>query len=88
VEYELDDVFESHMDLRNDWLRNGGKWFSRSKNHQPSFNWNPWDQLDLADYDYAVSRPKTNASITEFDNPPHSKPYYSKESQTLIAINA
>lgn len=35
VEYELDDVFESHLELRNDWLRNGGKWFSRSKNYQP-----------------------------------------------------
>lgn len=57
VEYGVDDAFESYRVLRDDWLREGGHWFSQRQPYQRPVNWNAWDQLDLAEYDYGIPRP-------------------------------
>lgn len=57
TEYGVDDVFESHYELRNQWLSMGGHWFSRVRPYIRPPYWNAWDQLDLAGYHYSVHRP-------------------------------
>lgn len=57
VEYGLDDAFDSHRKLRNEWLRLGAPWFSKLRPYEAPANWNAWDQLDKAGYDYDVPAP-------------------------------
>lgn len=59
TEYGLDDAFESHGELRDEWLLAGGPWFSQVEPYLQPANWNPWNQLDAAQYRYNVPRPET-----------------------------
>jgi len=63
VEYGLDDAFESHAELRDEWLLAGGPWFSEVNPFLRPANWDAWSQLDLADFPYTVRRPDTNVKI-------------------------
>jgi hypothetical protein len=59
VEYGLDDVFDSHEELRNQWLRDGARWFSGMGPYIMPPNWDAWEQLDLSGYSYVVPHPPT-----------------------------
>jgi hypothetical protein len=41
TEFGNDDEFRSHAELREDWIRNGCRWFFQ----QPPPGWNPKEQL-------------------------------------------
>lgn len=60
VEYGLDDAFDSHLKLRNQWLKRGAPWFSQHHPYDPPANWNAWEQLDLAGYQYDVVPPESS----------------------------
>lgn len=68
-EYGVDDVFESHAELRDEWLRAGGPWFSRISPYNQPPNWNAWNQLDLAGYAYSVERPQTRVKKVLYSPP-------------------
>ena len=68
IEYGVDDTIETLEFLRDDWLRNGAPWFSTLDPYLPPLNWNPWDQLDRAGYQYSVPRPESG--ITVQNTPP------------------
>jgi hypothetical protein len=72
VEYAIDDAFDSHLDIRNEWLRRGAPWFSRLKPYAPPANWNAWEQLDSVGYRYDVGAPSTpiRTDVYEFDRVP------------------
>lgn len=57
VEYGIDDAFESHEQLRDEWLLIGAPWFSDVAPYIRPVNWDAWNQLDLAGYSYGVPRP-------------------------------
>ena len=57
TEFGLDDDLVTHEELRNRWLSAGAPWFSRFDGYQEPCDWNPWDQLDRAGYEYRVLRP-------------------------------
>ncbi len=57
IEYAVDDAFESHAQLRDEWLRAGARWFSQRAPFLKPMNWNAWDQLDFAGLSYAIPRP-------------------------------
>jgi len=57
TEYCVDDSVSSYLELRNNWLRNGGFWFGRRVPFLEPPHWNAWDQLDIAGFKYSVSRP-------------------------------
>ena len=44
TEFEYDDAFASHVELRSAWLRNGAKWWS-PVDPSPE-NWDPYLQVD------------------------------------------
>jgi hypothetical protein len=44
TEFENDDEFRTHTELRNYWIARGARWFF----HTPPFLWNPWEQLARA----------------------------------------
>ena len=60
IEYGFDDAFDSHQELRNEWLMHGARWFSNISPYLPPVNWSAWDQLDLAGYPFAVPRPENS----------------------------
>jgi hypothetical protein len=66
IEYGLDDAFDSYQDFRDNWLREGGKWFSRIEPHLQPNGWNAWDQLERAGLSYAVPRPSCPSSISPY----------------------
>lgn len=41
TEFENDDEYQTHEELRADWEAKGGAWFFEN----PPRNWNPWIQL-------------------------------------------
>jgi hypothetical protein len=57
TQFGYDDVGHTHRELRNLWLRHGGRWFNTEC---PQFlkqrGWNAWDQLDAALLPYDVPR--------------------------------
>lgn len=57
VEYGLDDAFDSHELLRDEWLAVGAPWFSRVVPYDRPANWDAWEQLDLAGYSHNIARP-------------------------------
>ena len=63
VEYDLDNAFEDFRSLRDEWLTNGGHWFSRHPQQKAPGNWNAWDQLDLADYEYSIPRHRSSSAL-------------------------
>ncbi len=60
IEYGLDDAFESYEDLRDEWLLAGGPWFSDADPYLQPANWNPWSQLEAAQFPYNVPRPDSH----------------------------
>jgi hypothetical protein len=44
TEFEFDDAFVTHAELRASWLRNGARWWSPA-DRQPE-NWDPYVQLN------------------------------------------
>jgi len=52
VEYGVDDAFDSHEQLREEWLRRGAPWFSDTPAHPKPENWNPWVQFESAGYPF------------------------------------
>ena len=63
VEYGVDDAFESHQQLRDEWLAVGAPWFSNVEPYVPQVNWDAWSQLELADYPYSVPRPEPETTV-------------------------
>ena len=53
--FGYDDAGTTHRELRNNWLRMGGHWFSPVDPAPES--WNAWHQLSLADFDIDVPEP-------------------------------
>ncbi len=45
TEFDLDDAFTTHAELRLKWIRNGARWWSQVES--PPENWNPQVQLNL-----------------------------------------
>ena|SRR6266496_5225385 len=50
TEFGYDDFTRSHRDLRNNWLAQGGPWFSPV--HTPPNGWNPFVQVLRAGYEF------------------------------------
>lgn len=63
VEYGVDDAFESHAAIRDEWLSVGGPWFSDVKPYVAPPNWDAWNQLDKAGYSYGVPRPASPIKV-------------------------
>jgi hypothetical protein len=60
TEFGIDDDFASYLELRDDWLRRGGKWFGETKPYtRPAF-WNAWNQLESAGFPYNVPSPQSS----------------------------
>lgn len=58
TEFGYDDVAYSPRELRNRWLRAGGRWFNLDDPHfTQRRSWNAWDQLDTAGMDYDEPNP-------------------------------
>jgi hypothetical protein len=57
--FGYEDVSRGYRELRNQWLRSGGRWFNTE---HPYFllheHWNAWDQLDGAGLRYDVPNPR------------------------------
>lgn len=66
VEFGLDDVFESHSQLRDAWLKGGAHWSIAMGPWRPPVNWNGWDQLDRAGFPYTVERPSSPIETVVF----------------------
>lgn len=58
VEYGLDDAFDSHEQLRDEWLAAGAPWFSQVVPYDRPANWDAWEQLEYAGLPYTVARPQ------------------------------
>jgi len=52
TEFGYDDRRRSHVELRNRWISNGARWFSRAT--APPVRWSAWAQLIDAGYVEAV----------------------------------
>jgi hypothetical protein len=72
VEYGLDDAFDSHRKLRNEWLKRGAPWFSLLPPYVAPVNWSAWDQVIRAGYQVDVPPPqssvKTDIVRTSYDS--------------------
>ncbi len=57
TEFEFDDSFSSHFELRNAWINSGARWWSRLD--LPPENWDPYLQVNK----FLSSRPDTSMSV-------------------------
>jgi hypothetical protein len=64
TEFENDDEFRTHTELRNYWISRGARWFF----HAPPFRWNPWEQLALANVALPYSVEVSFAGASSFYN--------------------
>ncbi len=80
TEFENDDEYCSHTQLRANWIARGAKWFFR----QPPPMWNPWQQLAAASVELPYSSKVTyfNALPGVVTPPPQAAPY-----RAMIAVN-
>jgi hypothetical protein len=64
TQFGYDDVAHTYLELRNIWLRKGGRWFNIEC---PSLvtrdGWNAWDQLDASLLPYDVPNPQSENRI-------------------------
>jgi hypothetical protein len=79
TEFGYDDASRSHIELRETWLRGGGRWFSHFTEPPPL--WNPVSQLAAADYDYDIAiEDPMSATTTIKVSPPAAFPMYAHAS--------
>ena len=56
----------SYRKLRNRWLERGANWFSDVAPYTRPVNWDPYEQLALAGFDYDIQRRPTPSIQTTY----------------------